>query len=80
MDYINNDMPTDIDPRKTSLNSKSELLEKKHFGIIGLRLHQINGSYSKVQNLKDQKKTNLGLIEDHKKSIADINVLRVSES
>lgn len=78
--YIQTDMPADIDSRKTSLNSKSELLEKKFYGIIGLRLHQINGSYSKVQSLKDQRKTNLGLIKDHKKSITDINILRVKES
>lgn len=78
--YINTDMPATLDPRKTQLNSKSTLLEKKHFGIIGLRLHQINGSYAKVRQLKDQKKTNLGLIADHKKSIADINVLRVNDS
>lgn len=78
--YIQNEMVTDIDARKTSLNSKSDLLEKKFFGIIGLRLHQINGSFSKVKSLKDQKKTNLGLIEDHKKSISDINILRTNES
>lgn len=80
IDYINNEMATDIDGRKTVLNEKSTLLEQKFFGIIGLRLHQINGSFSKVKSLKDQKQTNLGLIEDHKKSIADINVLRVKES
>lgn len=80
IDHIDNDMPNDIDPRKASLNGKSNTLEQKHFGIIGLRLHQINGSYSKVQSLKDQKKTNLGLIEDNKKSIANINVLRVNDS
>ena len=80
INYIQNDIPNNLDPRKTQLNSKSTLIEKKHFAIIGLRLHQINGSFTKVKQLKDQKKTNLGLIENHKKSIADINILRISDS
>lgn len=78
--YIQTDMPTDIDSRKAPLASKASTNEKKFFGIIGLRLHQINGSYSKIQQLKDQKRTNEGLVADHIKSVANINVLRVKES
>lgn len=77
VDYIDNEMVTTFDQRATDLTTKAEGLESKFFAIIGLRLHQINGSYAKLKQLKDQLKTNLGLIADHRKSIANINVLIV---
>lgn len=80
INYIQNNMPTDIDPRNAKLIAKSELLEKKHFALIGLRLHQINGSFTKVKQLKSQRKDVNSLIQDHIKSIADINVIRVNDS
>ena len=80
VDYINNSMPNDIDTRNSPLASKATTIEQKHFGIIGLRLHQVNGSFTKVNQLKGQKKDIFSLIDDHKKSIANINVLRVNNS
>lgn len=78
--YIQNEMTNILDPRRDDLNAQTDLLEKKFFGIVGLRLHQINGSFSKTNSLKEQKKDNLRLIEDNIKSIADINILRVKNS
>lgn len=80
IDFIENDMVTIFDTRRDDLNSRSELLEQKYFSIIGLRLHQVNGSYSKLLISKDQLETNKRVIEDHKKSIASINVLIVNEN
>jgi len=80
IDYINTNMPSDIDSRETPLTDKANLIEKKHFGIIGLRLHQINGSFTKVKQFKQQKKDVESLIQDHIKAIADINVLRANNS
>lgn len=74
------DMVNDIDTRETGLAEIATALEDEFFGIIGLRLHQINGSHSKVRRIKDQVKTSKNLIEDHTKAIASINVLRVQES
>lgn len=80
INYIQNDISGNLDPRKNQLASKAEVLEKKHFAIIGLRLHQINGSFTKVKQLKTQRKDVNSLIQDHVKSIADINILRVNNS
>lgn len=75
INYIDNEMVNTFDARKTDLNGKSNLLEQKFFAVIGLRIHQINGSYSKLKQVKEQLKDNLNLIADHQKSIANINVL-----
>lgn len=78
--YIQTDMVSDIDVREPELQAYADEFEAKYFSIIGLRIHQINGSFTKVQSLKDQKITSLNLIEDHIKSIDNINILRVNES
>lgn len=72
---IDNEMVNIFDQRAADLTTKAETAEKKMFAIIGLRLHQINGSHAKVKQVKDQYKTNLGLIADHKQSISNINIL-----
>jgi hypothetical protein len=79
IDYIQNDMVNDFDSRGTEFAGEADILEQKFFGIMGLRLHQVNGSYAKLQQLKEQLRTHLSLIEDHKKAIANINVLIVNE-
>jgi hypothetical protein len=61
-------------------NQKTAVLEQKFFGVIGLRLHQINGSYTKLVAAKDQLKTHKSIINDHKKSIASLGVLIVGET
>jgi len=77
--YIDNEMVNTFDQRATDLTAEAETVEKKMFAIIGLRLHQINGSYAKIKQVKDQYQTNLGLIEDHKQSISNLNILIVKD-
>lgn len=77
--YIQNEMVNIFDARKDDFNEKSAILEQKFFGVIGLRLHQINGSYTKLVAAKDQLKTHNSIIADHKKSIASLSVLIVGE-
>lgn len=73
---INNDMANGLGDRLNALDELSGTLEDQFFGVIKLRLHQVNGSFSKVKNLKNQRKTNLSVIQDHEESIASINKLR----
>jgi len=66
--------------RKTFLNSEADIGEQVFFGIVKLRLHQANGSFSKLKTLKSQKGTNISLIQDNTDAIASLNLIKVKSS
>lgn len=54
--------------------------EDLFFGIVKLRLHQANGSFSKLQAAKSQKTINTSIIQDNNDAIRSLNLLKVKNS
>lgn len=66
--------------RTDFLSKESDTEEQVFFGIIKLRLHQANGSFSKLKAAKKQKITNESLIKDNNEAIESLNLLKVKSS
>lgn len=66
--------------RAAFLAKETEKDEQLFFGIIKLRLHQANGSFSKLQAAKSQKTINKSIIEDNEAAIRSLNLLKVKNS
>ena len=71
--YAGSDTTTFVNNRKSELSSFSSGQEQKFFDIIKLRLHFINGSYSKLKAASNQLSTNASLIKDNKDAIASLS-------
>lgn len=72
--------PAFVISRDSDLDGRSEVDEQTYFGIINLRLHQVNGSYARVKSLENQAGTNVELIEDHQEALDTLNRLIISKS
>jgi hypothetical protein len=75
--YADTGVPNYISSRLSELNISSSTEEQIYFGIIGLRLHVVNGSYTKIKSAKDKIRINKSIIDDNIKSIAAINLIKV---
>jgi len=69
-----------VDARSNLLISGTNTEEKVFFSVLKLRLHQVNGSFSKVKNIKKQILSNRSIIKDNISSIASLNVIKVKNS
>jgi len=66
--------------RKAKLDTDAATEEQIFFGLIKLRLHQANGSFSKLEVAKSQQGTTTSLIADNQKAIASLNLMKVKNS
>lgn len=73
-------IPTHVAARKAKLDSDAATEEQIFFGLIKLRLHQANGSYSKLVTAKSQQNQTAQLIEDSQSAIASLNLMKVKNS
>lgn len=71
---------THITNRAAFLVTEATKEEQVFFGIIKLRLHQANGSFSKLKAAKSQVVTNKSLIADNTAAISSLNLLKVKAS
>lgn len=71
---------THVNNRSTFLSGEATLEEDVFFGIIKLRLHQANGSFSKLKAAKDDEGLRESLIADNNSAIESLNVLKVKNS
>jgi hypothetical protein len=73
-------IPGYVSARSSYLQGLADSEEQIFFGLIKLRLHQANGSYSKLQSAKDQVGQTDAIIDDHESAIALLNVMKVKNS
>jgi hypothetical protein len=66
--------------RLVKLQQDQELAEQQFFGLMGLRLHQVNGSFSKLNAAKGQIGQSAKLIAEHREAIAALNLMKVQNS
>jgi hypothetical protein len=71
---------TQIANRISYLAAEAPKQEQIFFGVIKLRLHQANGSFSKLKTIKSQVEMNKSLIKDNTDAIASLNLLKVKNS
>jgi len=76
----NTGIPAHVASRKAKLETDAATEEQVFFGLMGLRLHQVNGSYSKLEAAKDQQGQSAGLIADSEKAISSLNLMKVKNS
>lgn len=68
-----------VSTRLNELNGFSTSEESKFFGIIKLRLHFANGSFTKLKLSSNQKGMNASLIKDHKEAIISLTNIIISQ-
>lgn len=73
-------VPAFVSARNSDLNFLAIRGEDAHFGIIKLRLHQTNGSFSKIKVIEGQGDTEDELIADHQAALDSLNRLIISKS
>ena len=73
-------IPSHVATRKAKLSTDAATEEKIFFGLIKLRLHQANGSYSKLEAAKAQRGQTSGFIQDNLDAIASLNLMKVKNS
>jgi hypothetical protein len=73
--YANTHITAFITQRTGDLQSMLDTQEDVFFGIVKLRLHQVNGSLSKLNSLQDSKTNNDEIIADNEQAIIDIQKL-----
>ena len=69
-----------ISTRSSELNAQANEEEESFFDIIKLRLHQANGSYSKLEAAKGQQGQTGALVQDNNDAIAALNLMKVKNS
>jgi len=74
------DTPNFVTPRNSALASEATIEEDTHFGVIKLRLHSINGSFSKIKAIEGQSDIEQEIIDDHRDAIDSIERLIISKS
>lgn len=82
-DYIvsnSSSIDQNITNRINYLVSESSKEEQLFFGIIKLRLNQANGSFSKLNAIKNQISTNKSILKDNIDAIASLNIMKVKSS
>lgn len=73
-------VPTHVSARSSKLDTDANNEENAFFELIKLRLHQANGSYSKLQATKGQQDQTASLIADNNSAIAALNLMKVKNS
>ena len=73
-------VPNHIATRQSFLDGEASTEEEVFFGVMKLRIHQVNGSYSKLQAAKRSKEDTKKLIADNEDAIKSLNVLKVKNS
>ncbi len=73
--YATTHIPTFVSARSGDLQSTLDTHEEAFFSIIKLRLHQVNGSYSKLTSAKNQVQDNSEIIADNEDAIESIKKL-----
>jgi len=68
-----------VSQRLSELQQTSTKEETKWFGLIKLRLHMINGSFSKLKAISNQKDSSASLIKDNKDAIATLTNIIISQ-
>lgn len=69
-----------VSVRSSKLDTDANNEESAFFELIKLRLHQANGSYSKLQATKEQQGQTASLIADNNSAIAALNLMKVKNS
>jgi len=77
--YADTSTTTFVSSRKSDLETVSLSKEQLFFGIIKLRLHFVNGSYSKLKAASGQQSTNESLIRDNKEAIITLTNIIISQ-
>lgn len=77
--YAGSSTTTAVDDRKSVLETSATEEETKFFGIIKLRLHLVNGSYSKLKAASSQQANNDSLIKDNKEAILSLTNIIISQ-
>jgi len=70
--YADTHVPALVTARSGHLQTTTTEQETAFFGVIKLRLHQVNGSFSKLKAISDQVINNAEIIADNEQAIADI--------
>jgi hypothetical protein len=71
---------THITDRTTFLATQADTQEQVFFGVIKLRLHAANGSFSKLRAAQHQVTSTQSLITDNTAAISSLNLLKVNIS
>ena len=61
--------------RDTSLQGISDSAEKLYFGIVKLRLHVVNGSFSKLKGIESSQVASKSIVKDHDEAIQSLTEL-----
>jgi hypothetical protein len=73
-------IPAHVATRQAFLDGEASGEETSFFDIIKLRLHQVNGSYAKLQAAKESQGQSAALIADHEAALESLNVMKVKNS
>ena len=68
-----------VSGREIALNGIAEPDEQLFFGLIRLRLHLVNGSYSKLKAAMNQQSMNTSLITDNKQAVITLTNIIISQ-
>lgn len=70
--YAVTHLPAFVSTRSGQLQDTATIQEEVFFGIVKLRVHQVNGSFSKLRALRDSQDNNADIVADNTQSIQDI--------
>jgi len=73
--YADTAIATFVTARSSDLGGPADTEEQTFFGVVKLRLHQVNGSLSKLNGIKAQDGQNDSIIADNEAAIKDLNDL-----
>jgi len=73
--YADTAIATFVTARSSDLGGPADTEEQTFFGVVKLRLHQVNGSLSKLNGIKAQDGQNDSIIADNEAAIKDLNNL-----
>lgn len=66
--------PNFVSNRKSNLQGEATFLENSHYTFVNMRIHQVNGSFTKLKTIEEQIDINLELLEDHKKVLNQLRI------
>lgn len=73
--YADVDVPSTVTSRDAFLVTEGEKFEGQFFTFVNMRIHAVNGSYSKYITASNNIDINKELIADHIKVIADLEII-----
>lgn len=72
--YADTDLPDFLNnTRRPFLQSEADRLESEFFTFVKMRLHQVNGSFTKYKAAEGQEAVNDNIAEDHETVIEELN-------